>query len=191
MALNIDLTRTAILPMDFQNDIIGGTPNVEPVLANARQVLDAGRQKQVPIIYITVSFREDYRDAPSSSPMFQMVQQNGMVRAATPGAAIHDTLTPQANELVLNKTCVNPFLTTNLQQVLHSLDINTLILMGLWTNYVVEATVRHASDIGHRVIVVREGCASNAEENHNFAMDQIFPTLATVCSLDEVLQALC
>ena len=190
MALEIDLNRVAILAMDFQNDIVGGTPNVEPVLANARQVLDAGRQKQVPIIYITVSFREDYRDAPSSSPLFQMVQQNNMVRAGTPGAAIHADLTPQANDLVLNKTCVNSFLTTNLQQVLHSLDVNTLILMGLWTNYVVEATARHASDMGHRVIVVRQACASNSEENHNFAMDQILPTLTAVSSLDEVLQAL-
>ena len=190
MALDIDLFRTAILAMDFQNDIVGGTPNVEPVLDNARLVLDAGRRKQLPIIYITVSFRQDYGDAPSSSPLFQMIQQNGIIQVGTPGAAIHADLTPQANELVLNKTCVNPFLTTNLQQVLHSLDVNTLILMGLWTNYVVEATARHASDMGHRVIVVREACASNSQENHDFAIEQILPTLSTVCSLNDILQTL-
>lgn len=64
------------------------------------------------------------------------------------------------------------------------------ILMGLWTNYVVEATARHASDVGYRVVVVCECCTSNTEENHNFSMQNILPTVSTVVSLDEVLQAL-
>ena len=190
MAMHIDPARTAILPMDLQNDIVGGTPNVEPVLESVGQVLQAGRQKQVPILYITVSFHEDYRDAPLNSPLYQMVKEHNMVRAGTPGAQIHTSVSPQPSELVLNKTCVNAFLTTNLQQLLHSLDVNTVILMGLWTNYVVEATARHASDVGYRVIVVREGCASNSEENHNFSINQFLPTVCTVASLEEVLQAL-
>jgi nicotinamidase-related amidase len=190
MALSIDPARTAILPMDLQNDIVAGTPNVEPILANIAQVLQVGRQKQVPIVYVTVSFHEDYRDAPLNSPLYQMVKEHNMVRAGTPGAQIHTSVSPQPNELVINKTCVNPFVTTNLQQVLNGLDVNTLILMGLWTNYVVEATARDASDLDYRVIVVSDGCASNSEENHNFAINQILPTLTTVASLDEVLQAL-
>ena len=190
MALSIDPKRTAILAMDLQNDIVNATPTGTQVLANIRRVLEAGRQKQVPIVYITVSFRDDYRDAPVAHPLFQMVKQNAMLRVGTSGAEVHAEVKPRSHEPVLNKTCVNPFLTTNLQQLLHSLDANTLMLMGLWTNYVVEATARHASDMGHRVIVVREGCASNTEENHNFSMQQILPTVATVYGLDEVLQAL-
>ena len=190
MALSIDPARTAILPMDLQNDIVGGTPNVEPILANIAQVLQRGRQQQIPIVYITVSFHEDYRDAPLNSPLYQLVKEHNMVRAGTSGAQIHPSVSPQPNELVINKTCVNPFMTTNLQQVLNGLDVHTLMLMGLWTNYVVEATARDASDLDYRVIVVREGCASNSEENHNFAINQILPTLSTVASLDEVLQAL-
>ena len=190
MVLSIDPKRTAILAMDLQNDIVNATPTGLQVLANIRRALEAGRQKQVPIVYITVSFRDDYGDAPGAHPLFQMVKQNAMLRAGTPGSEVHAEVKPLPHEPVLNKTCVNPFLTTNLQQLLHSLDANTLILMGLWTNYVVETTARHASDIGHRVIMVREGCASNTEENHNFSMQQILPTVATVCGLDEVLQAL-
>lgn len=192
MALSIDPKRTAILALDLQNDIVTATPGVaeKKILPTIGQVLEAGRRKQVPVIHITVSFRPDYRDAPAASPLFQMVRQNSMLRAGTPGAELHPDVRPLANEPVLNKTCVDPFLTTNLQQLLHSLDVSTLVLMGLWTNYVVEATARHASDMGYRVIVVREGCASNTDEGHNFAMSQILPSIATVCGLDEVLQAL-
>lgn len=88
--------------------------------------------------------------------------------AGSNGAAIHDKIAPLDNELVLNKTCVDPFLTTNLGQALHNADANTLILFGLWTNYVVEATARHASDMGYRVFIVSDCCASNSEENHKF-----------------------
>jgi hypothetical protein len=33
-------------------------------------------------------------------------------------------------------------------------------------------------------------CASNDEQNHEFAMTRILPTIATVASLDDVLAAL-
>jgi len=192
MALTMELKRTAVLAMDLQNDIVNATPGVgeKKILANIRRVLDSSRRKQVPVIHITVSFRPDYRDAPAASPLFQMVRQNRMLGAGTAGAEIHPDVRPQESEPVLNKTCVNPFLTTGLDQLLRNLDASTLILMGLWTNYVVEATARHASDLGYRVIVVRECCASNSDENHNFAMNQILPSVATVASLEEVLQAL-
>ena len=131
MALSIDPRRTAILAMDLQNDIVNATPTGAQVLANIRRVLEAGRQKQVPIVYVTVSFRDDYSDAPGAHPLFQMVKQNAMLRTGTSGAEVHSEVKPLPHEPVLNKTCVNPFLTTNLQQLLHSLDANTLILMGL------------------------------------------------------------
>jgi nicotinamidase-related amidase len=55
---------------------------------------------------------------------------------------------------------------------------------------VVEATARHAADLGYHVIVVADCCASNNEQNHEFAMTRILPTIATVAGLDEVLAAL-
>ena len=190
MALEVDPKRTAVLALDLQNELVNATLGGSQVLAEVRRVLDVARRQAVPIIHVTVSFRADYRDLPAASPLFATVRDNTMLRAGTPGAEIHPDVSPREGEPVVNKTTVDPFLTTNLQSLLHNLDVRTLILIGIWTNYVVEATARHASDMSYRVIVVREACASNSEENHNFAMDRILPTLATVASVDEVLQAL-
>ena len=90
---------------------------------------------------------------------------------------------------MLNKTCVDPFLTTNLGQALQNADANTIILMGLWTNYVVEATARHASDMGYRVFLVREACASNTLENHEFTLNKILPTICYVVSVKDARRA--
>jgi nicotinamidase-related amidase len=190
MSLTIDPKRTAIVALDFENDIVNSTQNVEPVLDNARQVVEAGREVHLPVIFIKVCFDSKYRDTPRNSPLFQMVKKKGILRAGTTGTEIHSMLRPLPDEPVLTKTCTNAFLTSNLQQRLNGLGVDTLIVMGLWTNYAVESTVRHASDMGYRVIVVKDACASNTVENHEFTINNIMPTLALVNSAEDVLQAL-
>lgn len=192
MALTIDPKRTALLPLDVQRDNVAATPGVKEkrILENTARLLDAARRRQLSIVHITASVRPDYLDMPRASSLWIKLRESKTLITGTPGAEIHPLVAPRSDELVINKTCVDPFLTTNLGQALVNFDVNTLILVGLWTNYVVEATARHAADMGYRVIVVRDCCASNDEQNHEFAMTRILPTIATVASLDDVLVAL-
>lgn len=191
MALSIDPRRSALLALDFQHDNIAATVGIKdpPVLENSARMLEAARRRQLRVMHITASVRRDYLDMPRSSSLWLKLRQSKTMIMGTPGAEIHPLVAPREDELVINKTCVDPFLTTNLGQALINFDINTLILIGLWTNYVVEATARHAADVGYRVIVVRDCCASNNVENHEFAITRILPTIATVATLDEVLAA--
>ncbi len=191
MTLELDPRRTAVLPLDLQNDIVAATPNVEPILKNVNSVLDSARDRKVPVVYVTVSFTEGYPDAPvKTHPLYQMVSENRMVLAAESGGQIHASVTPKQDELVLNKTCVDPFVTTRLAQHLQMLDVNTIVVMGVWTNFAVEATARTAADMGYRVIVVRDACGSNSDENHEFSMSNLMPMFATVVDAAEVRQAL-
>ncbi len=190
--MRIDPRRTAVLALDFQMDNIAATPGVAEakVLEHSARVMAAARARGVPVIHITASVRADYRDMPRASALWIKLRESRTLIAGTPGAEIHPLVKPAPDELVINKTCVNPFLTTNLAQALQNFDANTLVLLGLWTNYVVEATARHGADMGYSVIVVRDCCASNDADNHRFSMERILPTIATVASLDDVLAAL-
>jgi nicotinamidase-related amidase len=192
VTLALDPARTAILPLDLQNDNIAATAGLAAtrVLENIARLLEAGRKRQVRIVHVTASVRPDYLDMPRSNELWRALRASKKLIAGTPGAEIHPLVAPRPGELVINKTCVDPFLSTNLGPVLINFDVNTLVVCGLWTNYVVEATTRHAADIGYHVVVVEDCCASNDEENHRFAMERILPTLATVATLDEVLAAL-
>ncbi len=192
MPLTIDPARTALLALDFQRDNIDATPGIKDlrVLESSARVLDAARRKGLRVIHITASVRRDYLDMPRASSLWLTLRESKTLIIGTPGAEIDPLVAPRADELVINKTCVDPFLTTNLGQALVNFDVNTLVLIGLWTNYVVEATARHAADMGYRVVVVRDCCASNDEQNHEFAMTRILPTIATVARLDDVLTAL-
>ncbi len=192
MKLKIDPQRTAVLLLDVQKDLIDITPGLKQnrVIENMAGVLKAARRRKLPVIHITASVRADFLDLPKDNPLWDGLRKKRQLIIGTKGAAIDRRVKPLKNELVLNKTCVDPFLTTNLGQALQNADANTIILMGLWTNYVVEATARHASDLGYRVFLVREACASNTVENHEFALNKILPTICYVVSVQDVLAAL-
>ena len=191
MKLKIDPQRTAVLLLDVQKDLIDITPGLKQnrVIENMAGVLKAARRRKLPVIHITASVRADFLDLPKDNPLWDGLRKKRQLIIGTRGAAIDRRVKPLKNELVLNKTCVDPFLTTNLGQALQNADANTIILMGLWTNYVVEATARHASDMGYRVFLVREACASNTVENHEFALNKILPTICYVVSVQDVLVA--
>lgn len=192
MKLKIDPQRTAVLLLDVQKDLVDITPGLKQnrVIENMAGVLKAARRRKLPVIHITASVRADFLDLPKDNPLWDGLRKKRQLIIGTKGAAIDPRVRPLKNELVLNKTCVDPFLTTNLGQALQNADANTIILMGLWTNYVVEATARHASDMGYRVFLVREACASNTVENHEFALNKILPTICYVVSAKDVLAAL-
>ena len=192
MALILDPKRCALLAMDFQHDILATTSQNrgKGLLGTVKQILDAARQTSAAIIYITVSFRDDYADAPAHSPLFQAEKAKGVVKAGSPGAAICEELTPQAGDLVINKHGVDPFNSTHLANILRARDVDTLVLMGVWTNYVVEATARTGADLGYRIIVVTDGCASDTEDHHQFFVTTILPMLGTVATASDVIGAL-
>lgn len=192
MKLKIDAKRTALLLLDVQKDLVDITPGLKEnrVVENMARVLATARRRKAHVIHITASVRADFLDLPKDNPLWDGLRKKRQLIIGTKGAAIDPRVKPKKNELVLNKTCVDPFLTTNLDQALQNADTNTIILVGLWTNYVVEATARHASDMGYRVILVREACASNTIENHNFTINKILPTLCYVVGIKDVLAGL-
>jgi nicotinamidase-related amidase len=192
MTLMLDPRRCAFLAMDFQYDILAVTPQYREkhLLETVTRVLDAARHTSATIVYITVSFRDDYADAPAHSPLFQAEKARGVMKVGSPGAAICEELTPQTGDLVINKHGVDPFNSTHLANVLRARDVETLVLMGVWTNYVVEATARTGADLGYRIIVVTDGCASDTEDHHQFFVTQILPMLGTAATATDVIAAL-
>ena len=192
MKLKLDAKRTAVLLLDVQKDLVDITPGLKKnrVIEHMASVLKAARRKKANVIHITASVRPDFLDLPKDNPLWDGLRKKRQLIIGTKGAAIDPRVKPLKNELVLNKTCVDPFLTTNLDQALQNADVNTIILVGLWTNYVVEATARHASDMGYRVFLARDACASNTIENHEFTIRNILPTLCYVVGAKDVIAAL-
>jgi nicotinamidase-related amidase len=112
---------------------------------------------------------------------------------AGPGAAIHPSLAPQPDDIIVTKHRVGAFTGTDLDMILRAQDIDTLILFGIYTSGVVLSTLRHlrlAADADYRIIVLKDCCADPDAEVHACLMDKIFPRQPTVVSASEFLEAI-
>ncbi len=109
-----------------------------------------------------------------------------MVRAERPGVAeqppgsgfadglVHD------GDLVVVKRTVGAFYGTGLNERLRALGVDTLVLAGLVTSMGVESTARAASDHGYRLEFVADAMSALAADEHDFAVERIFPRFGEV-----------
>jgi nicotinamidase-related amidase len=201
MALEISKAHTALLVMDFENDIVhpegafkdfGFAQMVADnnVLDKTSQLLTAARSSGVTVIYVSVKFREGYPERPANSGLWQGLQGANALVEGTWGSQIHDQLTPEKGEPIVTKRGVSAFTASDIEQILHNKRIGTLILAGVATNFVVEGTARQACDLGYDTIVVGDCCASMSQEAHDSSLNTALPFLCTVTNLDEVSAAL-
>ena len=190
--LALDRGRTAILIMDYQNDIVAMLPEKArgPLLDKASESLQAARQAHLPIIYVAVRFREGYPEVSWQNQRFAGLKESGRLREGTPGAEIHARVAPQPGDVVVTKRRVGAFSTTDLEPILRAGNINTLVMFGIATSGVVLSTVRWAADMDYQMVVVADACADFDAEVDRVLTEKILPTQATVVSTGELVKAL-
>ncbi len=180
----------SLLLIDFVNDIVHpegkiaamGTPAhvvEQQAIANARRVLDSIRERQTKVVFVRVAFSEGHSELDGlDAPFYAAHRANGWLVRDTWGTEFHSDLQPLDSELVIEKNRVNPFSNPELVEALQGID--RLVIMGVATNLAVEETVRNGAALGFDVVVLEDCCASNNQEVHDFAVNQIFPKFATV-----------
>ncbi|HET8551049.1 MAG TPA: isochorismatase family cysteine hydrolase [Gammaproteobacteria bacterium] len=189
--MDIKPARTAVLIMDYQNDIVAMTGDgAAALLDKASRVLSAARKATMPVIYITVGFRPGYPEVSPRNKSFSGIRESGRLAPGSAGAEVHPAVTPQANDIVVVKHRVGAFSGTDLEMILRAHDVDTLVLLGIATSGVVLSTVRHAADHDYRLIVLKDCCADTDPEVHSCLMDKVLARQATVATADEFLHYL-
>jgi nicotinamidase-related amidase len=190
--LSIDRGRTAVLIMDYENQILGMLPEKTQteVLDNASAILKEARQAHLPIIYVVVRFRDGYPEVSRQNKRFAGLKESGRLREGTPGAEINVRVAPQPGDIVVTKRRVGAFSTTDLESILRANNISTLAMFGISTSGVVLSTVRWAADMDYQLVVVSDACADMDDEVHRVLIDKVFPGQATVVSTPEFVKAL-
>jgi nicotinamidase-related amidase len=150
------------------------------VLGLAAQMLEEFRSREEPIIHSRVAFDSNYHRLTSASDRFRSLRDAGVLLEGDPDTEFCSEVLPTDEEVVVTKGCVNPFVGTNLSERLIPLRATELVVAGVATNQVVESTVRYAADIGYRIVVLEDLCASFNWEMHGFSVDKILPWFAKV-----------
>lgn len=187
----IDAKRTALLVMDFQAGIVGMLEHADALIAKAALAIRSMRERGGSVGYVRVGFTEsEYEAISERNKGFAAAKSAGRAfHADAPATAIDERLAPQSGDIVVRKTRVGAFSTTDLAEQLRSRGIDTLILSGISTSGVVLSTIRDAADRDFRLFVLADACADPAADVHAILLEQVFPRQADVISTAD-LQAL-
>jgi nicotinamidase-related amidase len=191
-AYTVNPARTAVLIMDYENEIVNMLPEDVrgPLIERASAILREARQAKIQIIYVVVRFRDGYPEVNPQNRLFSSLKQSGRLVEGTPGAEIDARVTPQPGDIVVTKRRVGAFSTTDLETILRSKNITKLVLFGISTSGVVLSTVRWAADMDYSLVVVSDACADRDPEVNRVLMDKVFPWQATVVTSHEFLKAI-
>lgn len=185
---SVDPRRAALLVMDYQPGILQRLADADELLGRAAQAISTVRRQGGQIGYVRVAFEDaDYAAMPPHSAMAARMASGGRAfDSDSPATAVHQKVAPEPGDIVVRKTRVGAFSTTDLQEQLHERGITALILAGISTSGVVLSTVRDAADRDYQVFVLADSCADPDPAVHAFLTEQIFPRQAQVITLADL-----
>jgi nicotinamidase-related amidase len=177
---------SALLVMDMQNGVVSGLGNLaEELLATLSKAVAAARAAGVPVIFVRVAFRDGTPEVSPRNPTFSALAGAATLNENDPGTDIHVGVAPLPGEIVVTKRRVSAFTGSDLDVVLRSLGVDSLVLCGIATSGVVLSTLRQAADLDYRLTVLGDGCADRDPEVHRVLTEKVFPRQASVVSVAE------
>jgi len=142
-SLGIGPATTVLLVVDVQAGMVEAGPwEWGRVQANIAALIAACRRNGVEVVYV----QHDGEPGDLEEP-------------GTPGWEIHRSMAPAPGERVVRKRFNSAFRGTDLRAYLDERRIETLIIVGLQTEYCVDTTIRVAFEFGYRLVPPNEALA--------------------------------
>jgi nicotinamidase-related amidase len=179
--------KPAILVIDMLNDfILEGAPLEcsagRKIITPIKKLIEHARNKKIPVIFIADSHDPDDRE-------FQIWPPHAVEK--TKGSEVIDELKPQKGDIIVKKKTYDGFFRTNLEKILKSKKIDTVVLTGVCTDICILHTGSSATLLGYKVIVPRDCVAALTDEDHNFALKHLQNVLKSdIDNLDNIIKKL-
>ena len=176
--LRMKPNETAVIIVDMQNayaseggyvDLAGfDVTGAASAIDKTKAVLDAARAAGVTVIFFQNGWDKDYVEAGTpGSPNWHKSNALKTMRTrpelagtllakGTWDYAIVDALQPQPGDIVIPKTRYSGFFNTNIDSVLRSRGIRTLVFTGVATNVCVEYSLRDAFHLEYFGVVLED-----------------------------------
>jgi len=197
---------TALVIVDMQNDFcapdgIFGRSGVDVsparrVLPGVRGLLAAAREAVMPVIFVASEYSSPDNRYLSETFLAQARRRwNGryvtlpVCQRGTWGIDFFEDIRPGPGEIVVWKHRFDAFVETDLDLILRSRQIRTLVVAGVTTEVCVESTVRHAFFHDYACVVPRDAVAAYDEEMHDRSLRLMDRFFARVVDSAEVLEA--
>ncbi|RUS33892.1 Isochorismatase-like protein [Jimgerdemannia flammicorona] len=188
---NATTGRTAILFMDYQNDILDFFP-ASPVksaflASSVRLHAAAHKAKDIVIVHLAIEFRAGYPEARGFF-LREWIESTGVFVAGTTGAAFHADMAPREGDFVIKRRRGSAFYGTELEILLRSLDVKLIYLAGISTSGCVLSATQAAADLDFPYRVVRECTFEPNVRLQSALLEELWKTRTV--SVDEIIAGL-
>jgi ureidoacrylate peracid hydrolase len=198
---NLNLERTAVIVVDMQK--VFCEPNgalfvqhTKNIVGNIKRLTTTARKANMPVIYLRHIVRGDGSDTGRMKDMYPNVDE--ILKRGTDGVEIIEPLTPEPQDIIVDKLFYSGFHDTDLDTILRAKDINTIIICGTVTNVCCETTVRDAAHREYKVIFLSDANAAmdypdmgwgeiSAEEIQKVCLTVIAYEFGQVSTTDEII----
>lgn len=191
---------TALLVVDMQNGFLDPTGSMArigmphealtPSIPGCTRLVELARAAGVPVIYTRYVYQAGYADGGllPHELMPAMIEAEALL-VGTWDAEIVPALTPAPGEVVIDKSRPSAFYGTQLEPVLTSQGIRTLVMCGVTTNICIETSARDAGQRDYRVHVVSDAVAEYDATRHEVALSTIGFAFGWITTVQDVTQA--
>ena len=181
--MKLDPKKIALLTLDFQKGILAIAPGAEAIISSASRAVEFARKKGYLVIHVGLGFSEGHPEIPDTESRFKRVKENNLFVKGSPSGEFHSAIA-NPDEMVVHKQRVGAFSENHLQLILRSRGIENLVFFGISTSGVTLSTLRRAFDLDFRSVVIKDACFDADPEVHRVLTEKIFPTQATVLTVD-------
>lgn len=207
-SLVFDPERTAVITIDMHRghlDPVNATlplphEKAKQVLSHARAALRIARKAGMPVIHVVAGVRpiENKRRNPRRMTHGVLTSTHKIVTPAMRKGTAHNILGSVQTELMPEleqkasdyvigiKKSLSCFIGTDLESLLQTLQVDTLVLMGVNTNTCVQCAAFDSYNRGYKTIVLGDCVASMyGDDLHRLGLENIARCLGWVVSNDE------
>jgi len=194
--------KSALLCIEYQNEFAteGGKlfPAVKDCMAStgmlekSAKVAEAMRVAGGKVMHAPIMFKADASDNPNKGMgILAGCAKDSLFTEGTWNADFCDEMAPKEGDVVVKgKKGLDAFPNSDLEPLLVSKGVETVVLCGFLTNCCVESTMRTACEKGFNVITLTDCCATTSEEGQKGATGGTFGMFSTPMTADEFLAKL-
>ena len=200
----LDPAHTALIIVDVQNDFVHpqgaygqrvddlwkDKPLIPRMLDNLPRLVDAARRAGCLVVFVRW-FGDDKYVSDSLSLLMERTESNGKVCiSGTFGAEFYGDLKPSDSprEVVVTKFRYSAFTGSDLDLILRSNGIRTVVVTGTVTSVCVESTARDAFTNDYYMVIVGDACADWQDSRQETAMDVMGRVYGTAQNVDDVVK---